>query len=391
MQTSFKRPASTPEAAPLILTPDHLDNALSSEEMSAYTGIRVHIVSHDDFPHSEELRKNGILPADLLQRRMIAVSAYLAQEKLSTILFKNLDIAKAYTAHVENDRHYIDISRLKVDSFGGWNPRQIERRYLLPAKGGASDLPDRWLVVPKPLNMSAASYLFRIFVITTEAVVLLDPRREEPQIFWSVYTALPQDRITNAPDTRVERLSGAFHEERHLIQILNCLGSNFFCEIDSDLYGRHMIRTQARALGIDAKKHLNEGLFARYASLLASSDIHQIAPAIEIFENPKKKWHGEAAIRNAIQDICVAVSEKDGIKKDARYEHELAIHDRVLKEPELVYTLLRRCLETGSFAHRPVARGIASQILPSVEYFSDGISRNPGILRKIYPVSPLPA
>jgi len=174
---------------------------------------------------------------------------------------------------------------------------------------------------------------------------------------------------------------GALHEMRHLIQLTSS-GAYYYEELDSDLFARDTIRRDLPQLQINPAKHLQENIFARYAALLGSPSEYRIAPAIDAFETgknlPREKKTG-----SALDKIRRCIIEKEtGKYPKKRSEQEFL--GRYENTPEVGYSLLRRCVEDGAFKDKNSTR-IANRILESVEYFSEGLTRNPDIIRKIYP------
>jgi hypothetical protein len=180
----------------------------------------------------------------------------------------------------------------------------------------------------------------------------------------------------------MERLIGFLHEMRHLIQIGDP-ETRYYREIDSDLFARAILRDQSPGLGIDPTKNLKENIFARYSTLLTSPPSYQIAPAIEAFEAGKKPPDVKA-LGAALKTIRCRIIEKETGKYPGRQDEE-KFDQRCKKEPEVIYSLLRRCVEDGAFSQNPLATHIANRILEAVEYFSEGLTRNPAVVNKIYP------
>jgi hypothetical protein len=215
---------------------------------------------------------------------------------------------------------------------------------------------------------------------------VLDPRRESPETFWFLAANLPVERITNAPDTQVEKLRAALHEMRHLVQITDNKPDHPQ-ELDAELFARAVLRGQLSGLKIDPAKHLQVNLFARYTQLLTAPLHYQIAADIEAFEAGKKPLAGECA--RAVDKIYDSLIEKLVGKQPKPYLYDAQLISCFQKTPEVAYSLLRRCVEDGAFGQNPLAEHVSNKVLEAVEYFSEGLTRNPDVVNRIYPVQGL--
>jgi len=366
----------------LILTPDHLRYGLTSAEMTAEAGIPVAAIGHDKFLHSQELRKNGSLSEGKRNQRKEDVASYLTKEGLGDFLPKAGEIAEERGHAAHSRTYFVDFSCLQPEGAEWWNPLEINRFHLLPA-GTYRNSRDRWVVIPK-LPDSSIEECFSSPTVKFKAMVITESPDEAPNIFWAVRTGLPVSCIRNAPDIRVDMLIGIRHEGRHLKQIADYSKPQYCNELDAELSGRADVKNQAASLEISPREDLHMSLLADYALFMISDPDHQIAPAIEACE--KGNQPPTPAVLNAVMnDLCDRIGKLEKGRSFLTAEERVNIRKRAKTEPEVIYGLRRRCVQAEMFIPDSLSAHIANQILSGVEHFSPGLTRNPDIVRKIYP------
>jgi len=374
-----------PQNIPFILTEDHLRYGLTGEDMSAYTGIPVCVAYHDDFPHSKELRKYFHLRKKERRERNAAGTRYLKKMDFSKAIIREARFGEIESAFCCGDEERINISHIHTDASGAWNPCDINQRYLLRSKD--EEFRDRWVVVPKAFGVSVQDHFASSGpMLKSRAFVILDPRRQTPEEFWSFCTDLPKHRITRFPNMRICKFVMGAHEMRHIIQVYvsdRSLSGEYHEEVDADLFARALLRDQLPALRINPRKHLRQDLMTRYTSMLTNDYSYQIAPALEAFEAGKTPPPLQA-VNIATKEICGHIITKENGKRPTNRRRE-KLFNRFLEEPEVVYSLLRRCAKDGDFSHNELSTHIVSRVLQSVEYFSKDLTRNPDVINKIYP------
>jgi hypothetical protein len=336
---------------------------------------------HDQFPYSYEQRSWQELSLERLLERQEAIKIYADENKCEWVIAQKL--TKEASALCWHPLEYVKISEFSDLQFDWWRAENSNRRLYIPEH-------NYWVSCPRVPSSDKTSNA--TMFLPKKYMVLLSPNQESPETTLSFKCGLPANRLTRSANHGLLRLMTDLHEMRHLAQASESilysdrnamLNNDYLKEFDSDSFAFSIFCNQLPEFNCDPTDILKVGLFSRYANMLSGCPVHDVAPALEQRENGTflaSCYDIETEIINIAATMFRLEYGREPSKED-----DLMTPERIRQEPQIIYSLLRRCLEDGDFDQHSFSKYIANRILEAVEYFCEGLTREPSVVNKTYP------
>ncbi len=403
-----------------ILERSHIDNGLSEQDITQYTGLPVILIDLARHPHWSSMLERQLSDEEL-RERTISIRNEL-QEKI-----RPLQKGDAYANHnfdmssevLAKQLGHIMIGDFYGRPFNGQSAGPFTHHYnILRQQGiGMIDEPclhivqnneEQWMKHIAVAGTLNEEFKYKIYKKAASAIIgIINDDNEERIIKTTILsTGIEGDYPINIVGNKFENILSLLHEMRHLIQITldpdNVIGE-MYREMDSDLFAYQILKeAMPRILNQceqrQAKNALDENMHIRYLNMLTMKTKYMFAPIMDALiagEQPPNFYQVDRALRHLKQKTLLNSERKvfkeggalnpaniiQGMLKDTSHSRtdkdnmtdslfsDVARHYGM----EYIFSVMCYSLDRG-YLENPLANKIALKILNAVSAFGGNYS-----------------